>query len=58
MFTPVARDSAAWERGYDRRTAVERVNSRIDRVLSFGRVHTGKELGFGRRLGAYCRERR
>jgi hypothetical protein len=35
MFTPVARDSAAWERGYDRRTAVERVNSRIDRVLSF-----------------------
>jgi hypothetical protein len=35
MFTPVARDTAAWERGYDRRTAVERVNSRIDRVLSF-----------------------
>jgi hypothetical protein len=35
MFTPVARDSAAWERGYDRRTAVERVNSRIDRVLGF-----------------------
>ncbi|MGH8647305.1 MAG: transposase [Gammaproteobacteria bacterium] len=35
MFTPVARDTAAWERGYDRRTAVERVNSRIDRVLGF-----------------------
>jgi hypothetical protein len=35
MFTPVARGTAAWERGYDRRTAVERVNSRIDRVLSF-----------------------
>jgi hypothetical protein len=35
MFTPVARDTAAWKRGYDRRTSVERVNSRIDRVLSF-----------------------
>jgi len=35
MFTPVARDTAAWERGYDRRTSVERVNSRIDRVLGF-----------------------
>jgi hypothetical protein len=35
MFTPVARDTAAWERAYDRRTAVERVNSRIDRVLGF-----------------------
>lgn len=35
MFTPVARDSAAWERAYDRRTAVERVNSRLDRVLGF-----------------------
>jgi len=35
MFTPVDRDTAAWERGYDRRTAVERVNSRIDRVLGF-----------------------
>ena len=35
MFTPVARDSSAWERAYDRRTAVERVNSRLDRVLGF-----------------------
>jgi len=35
MFTPIARDTAAWERAYDRRTAVERVNSRIDRVLGF-----------------------
>ena len=25
----------AWERGYGRRTAVERVNSRIDRGLSY-----------------------
>lgn len=35
MFTPIARDTAAWERAYDRRTSVERVNSRIDRVLGF-----------------------
>jgi len=35
MFTPLPRDSAAWARGYDRRTAVERVNSRLDRVLGF-----------------------
>lgn len=35
MFTPVARDSDAWKRAYARRTAVERVNSRIDRVLGF-----------------------
>ena len=35
MFTPVARDSTAWERAYDRRTAVERVNSRLDCVLGF-----------------------
>lgn len=35
LFTPVARDSAAWARGYARRTAVERVNSRLDRVLGF-----------------------
>ena len=35
LFTPLPRDSAAWARGYDRRTAVERVNSRLDRVLGF-----------------------
>lgn len=33
IFTPVARDTDAWRRAYARRTAVERVNSRIDRVL-------------------------
>jgi hypothetical protein len=32
-FTPVARSSYAWERIYKSRTAVERVNSRIDNVL-------------------------
>lgn len=35
IFTPVARDSAAWDKAYARRTAAERVNSRIDRVLGF-----------------------
>jgi len=30
LFTPVARSSYKWERIYDTRTAVERVNSRID----------------------------
>ena len=34
IFTPIARSSYAWQREYDRRTAVERVNSRID--VSFG----------------------
>jgi hypothetical protein len=34
IFTPVARSSYAWEREYKRRTAVERVNSRLD--VSFG----------------------
>jgi hypothetical protein len=34
IFTPVARCSYAWERGYKSRTAVERVNSRLD--VSFG----------------------
>ena len=43
MFTPTARDTAAWERAYDRRTAVERVNSRIDQVLGFER-HTIRGL--------------
>lgn len=35
IFTPVSRPTAKWEKGYDRRTAVERVNSRLDRVLGF-----------------------
>lgn len=34
IFTPVARSSYAWEREYKKRTAVERVNSRVD--VSFG----------------------
>ncbi len=39
MFTPIPRDSDAWARAYDRRTASERVNSRIDNLLGFER-HT------------------
>ena len=34
IFTPQARDSIAWKREYKHRTAVERVNSRLD--VSFG----------------------
>jgi len=33
-FTPVARSSYKWDREYDKRTAVERVNSRLD--MSYG----------------------
>ena len=34
IFTPLARSSYAWKREYKKRTAVERVNSRLD--VSFG----------------------
>ena len=43
IFTPLARHTAKWEKAYDRRTAVERVNSRIDRVLGF-ELHTIRGL--------------
>ena len=43
VFTPLDRDSYKWEREYDHRTAVERVNSRLD--VSFGfEVHTIRGL--------------
>ena len=35
IFTPIARHTAKWETAYDRRTSVERVNSRLDQVLGF-----------------------
>jgi hypothetical protein len=35
IFTPVARHTQKWEKAYDRRSAVERVNSRLDWVLGF-----------------------
>jgi hypothetical protein len=34
-FTPIARQTYKWNTAYDRRTAVERVNSRLDNVLGF-----------------------
>jgi len=39
VFTPIARHTAKWAKAYARRTAVERVNSRLDCVLGFER-HT------------------
>jgi hypothetical protein len=35
LFNPIPRDTRSWREAYARRTAVERVNSRIDRVLGF-----------------------
>lgn len=35
LFTPLARSSYAWERAYDKRTSVERVNSRLDGFFGF-----------------------
>lgn len=43
MFVPIPRETAAWDRAYARRTAVERVNSRLDRVLGF-ELHTIRGL--------------
>ena len=37
IFTPIARSSYAWRRKYKRRTALERINSRLD--VSFGFEH-------------------
>ncbi len=31
IFTPIARDSKKWERKYNKRTALERINGRMDR---------------------------
>jgi hypothetical protein len=35
VFTPLCRTTRKWETAYRRRTAVERVNSRLDRVFGF-----------------------
>jgi len=35
IFVPIARDTQKWKKAYLCRTAVERVNSRIDNVLGF-----------------------
>ncbi len=43
LFTPLARDAKAWRRQYKKRTAVERVNSRLDGAFGFER-HTIRGL--------------
>jgi hypothetical protein len=43
VFTPLARSSLKWERCYDRRTAVERVNARLDTSFGFEK-HTIRGL--------------
>jgi hypothetical protein len=35
IFTPIARPTAKWKNAYNRRSSVERVNSRFDQVLQF-----------------------
>ena len=35
IFTPIARHTDKWRKAYDRRSSVERVNSRLDQVLGF-----------------------
>jgi hypothetical protein len=35
MFTPLARSSYKWETTYRKRTAVERVNARLDEAFGF-----------------------
>jgi hypothetical protein len=51
IFTPTARSSYAWPKGYNRRSAVERVNSRVDEGYRFEkhyiRGHQKMELRFG-----------
>jgi hypothetical protein len=42
-FVPLPRDSRAWAEAYARRTAAERVNSRLDCLLGFER-HTVRGL--------------
>ena len=43
IFTPVARSSAKWEKLYNKRSAAERVNSRIDNMFGFEK-HTIRGL--------------
>ena len=44
IFTPVARSSYKWKRLYKKRTAVERVNSRLDTAFGFEH-HTMRGIG-------------
>lgn len=43
IFTPLPRSSYAWKRSYNERSALERINSRLDRVYGF-EVHTHRGI--------------
>lgn len=43
LFTPLARHSKAWRREYNKRTSIERVNTRLDGSFGFER-HTIRGL--------------
>jgi len=51
IFTPIARSSYAWSRGYQRRTAVERVNSRLDGSFHFERHYIRGKKKMRLRIG-------
>lgn len=40
IFTPIDRSSYKWEKYYNKRTAVERVNSRLDESFGFEKHYT------------------
>lgn len=55
IFTPIDRASYKWERYYDKRTAVERVNSRLDVSFGFERHYIRGERKMAERCGiALC----
>jgi hypothetical protein len=37
IFTPIARCSPKWDKAYNRRSSLEQVNSRVDKLLGFER---------------------
>jgi hypothetical protein len=51
LFTPMARSSYAWSRAYKKRTAVERVNSRIDGSFQFERHYIRGKKKMQLRMG-------
>ena len=55
IFTPISRSSYAWERAYRKRTAVERVNSRLDVSFGFEKHFIRGQKKMGLRVGlALC----
>jgi hypothetical protein len=55
IFTPVSRSSYVWERQYKKRTAVERVNSRLDVSFGFERHFIRGQKKMELRVGlAFC----